>query len=155
MDLSLIKFASVLNERAALSTSYLTSNSDFQRLVKLIPPTAVRNLITAFTGDIKEHERAKGKKIDSLFALMLKPSNFERKFKVELTPEISKLIGKLSGMALEVFDEYKNYTGGDKWGNEFARGGDREDKLYNSLSFDEIEEMRLYEELKREYLEEK
>jgi len=144
MDLSLIKFASMLTERASEAPDYLKNDKTFERLCELIPK-AKSDLQLAWDGDVKEFRRKQGKNFESLFALMVKTDNLKRKYNVEITPEISKLAGNLSNLAHHAFSPFSNSDvkyndDAYKWGNQWQKE-----------SIEEIEDMRLYEELRKEF----
>jgi hypothetical protein len=144
MDLSLIKFASMLTERVSEAPDYLKKDKTFARLSELIP-AAAKDLQLAWDGDVKEFHRKQGKNFESLFALMVKVDNLKRKYRVEITPEISKIAGNLSNLAAHAFSGFSDsdmkYTDDTyKWGYQWQKE-----------SVDEIETGRLYEELRKEF----
>jgi hypothetical protein len=144
MDLSLIRFASMLTERVSEAPDFLEKDKTFQRLCELIP-AAAKDLQTAWTGDVKEFRRNQGKNFQSLFGLMVKTENLKRKYKVEITPEISKLAGNLSNLASHAFaplanSDHKYNDDAYKWGYQWQKE-----------SLEDLEQDMLYEELKKEF----
>jgi hypothetical protein len=103
-------------------------------------------LKTAWVGDIKELER--GKKGDSLFQLLMKAEMLKKKYQINISTEISKILNNLGNLAHHLFANPSEFRGAtkngsntdDKWGYSYGR---RE-------SIEEIEQDMLYEQLKRE-----
>lgn len=145
MSYALIKTAAIISEQTKYDAEYLNNDKDFKRLSELIPANAVNDLKTAWIGDIKELER--GKKVDSLFQLMMKADVLTKKYKITISSEISKILNNLGNLAHHLFANPSQFRGtvngkaaDEKWGYQWGR---RE-------SIEEIEQDMLYEQLKRE-----
>jgi hypothetical protein len=146
MSYTLIKTAAIISEQTKYDAEYLDNDKDFKRLSELIPANAIKDLKTAWVGDIKELER--GKKGDSLFQLLMKAEMLKKKYQINISSEISKILNNLGNLAHHLFANPSEFRGAakngstldDKWGYHYAR---RE-------SIEEIEQDMLYEQLKRE-----
>ena len=147
MDISLLRATILLSEQSQYDADYLDTDKNFKRLAELIPPDVIKDLKVAWAGDIKELER--NKKADSLFQMMMKASTMTNKYKVNVTPEISKILGILGSLAIHLFSGSSargaanaKAAGDDRWGYSWGR---RE-------SIETIEQDMLYEQLKQELI---
>ena len=142
MELSLIKFASLLTEKVSNSPDFLKTDKTFKRLIELIPK-AENDLLTAWTGDIKEFQRSGGKNFQSLFAIMVTPDNLKRKYNAVDNSELRSITGNLSNLAHHAFSnapETKYSDDAYKWGNQWQKE-----------SLETLEQDMRYVELREEF----
>lgn len=164
MELSLIKQAIRLTEyQSSNATPVQSINAKisalkddpklsklFLELSKIIPKELETKLLTAWMGDVRSWGRSKGKNFKSLFMDMLNSENVENKFKFTISQQYRNLLPLLGEAIKRILpssiDSKEKITG-----KSDGYGAWRENQEFPDLSIDEIEEIRIYENMRKEF----
>lgn len=131
-------------DRPSQRPDFLPRTPEFQQLRDLAGEKLASDIAVAWQGDVKDYARTGGKNFQPLVAQMLNDRVVERRYGVEITPPLRKILSALVQLAHHAFPDTERLRGttnatysGGVWGNAWARE-------CATVEFDEI----LYEVLK-------
>lgn len=144
MELALIKYAVCLAERVGISGDQLEKEESFKKLVNLVP-AAKNDLLQAWKGDVLSYNRTQGKGFESLFALMMDPKVFKRKYNVDVSSSLTDTLRSFVYHALPDVKGLKGNVEGKGKEDEYGIVGRHED-----IDISNIDTMIFCEELRKE-----
>lgn len=115
-------------DRPSQRPDFLPRTPEFQQLRDLAGDKLANDIAVAWQGDVKDYARTGGKNFQPLVAQMLNDRVVERRYGLQLTPELRRTLAKLVQLAHHSFpnpDQLRGtsnavHTGG-VWGNAWAR----------------------------------